>query len=303
MPVAEFPGASAGATTACSVFARRGLWHAGRFPAIRRRGAPAGHRRDPGCGLQPLRAGRQLPALVRGKLSRSRHHKTDWGDAINFDEPDAAPVREFFIANAGYWIDEYHLDGLRLDAVQAIIDDSPDHILAAITRQAQAAGDRQVIVTAENELQQSRMLRRRSRRLRLDGGWNDDFHHACRVAMTGLNDAYYADYHGTPQEIISAIKWGYLYQGQWNNRQKKFRGSRRWGIPAHSFIVFLQNHDQVANSLNGRRMQNYTSPGRYCAMTLALARAGDSVACSWGRSSAVTSRSCTLPIMKRGWPS
>ncbi len=202
----------------------------------------------------------------------SRHHKTDWGGAINFDEPDAGPVREFFTSNAGYWIDEFHLDGLRLDAVQAIIDDSPDHILAAITRQCRkSAGERQVIVTAENELQQSRMLRSPIEDgFGLDGGWNDDFHHACRVAMTGLNDAYYADYQGTPQEIISAVKWGYLFQGQWNNRQKKYRGTPCWGIPAHSFIVFLQNHDQVANSLNGRRMQTYTSPGRYRALTTLL---------------------------------
>jgi maltooligosyltrehalose trehalohydrolase len=203
---------------------------------------------------------------------RSDRHSTEWGDAINFDGTNAEPIREFFAYNAGYWIDEYHLDGLRLDAVQAIIDDSPDHILAALTRQTRkVAGNRQVIITAENELQQSRMLRSPNEGgFGLDGGWNDDFHHAARVAMTGLNDAYYADYQGTPQEIISAIKWGYLYQGQWNARQKKFRGQPTWGIPAHSFVVFLQNHDQVANSLNGRRMQFYTSPGRFRAMTTVL---------------------------------
>jgi maltooligosyltrehalose trehalohydrolase len=202
----------------------------------------------------------------------SDRHTTDWGAAINFDGPDAGPIREFFISNAGYWIDEYHLDGLRLDAVQAIVDDSPDHILAALTRQARkSAGGRQVIITAENELQQSRMLHSPNvGGFGLDGGWNDDFHHAARVAMTGLNDAYYADYQGTPQEVISAIKWGYLFQGQWNARQKKFRGQPTWGIPAHNFIAFLQNHDQVANSLNGRRMQQNTSPGRYRAMTTLL---------------------------------
>ena len=99
---------------------------------------------------------------------------------------------------------------------------------------------------------QSRMLRSPNEGgFGLDAGWNDDFHHAARVAMTGQNDAYYADYDGTPQEIISAVKWGYLYQGQWNAAPKKFRGQPTWGIPAHSFVVFLQNHDQVANSLNG----------------------------------------------------
>jgi maltooligosyltrehalose trehalohydrolase len=154
------------------------------------------------------------------------------------------------VANAGYWIDEFHLDGLRIDAIQAIVDDSPDHILAAITRQVrQAAGGRRTLVVGENERQDARIVRSQA-----DGGygldavWNDDFHHTARVAATGHNEFYYADYRGTPQEILSAVKRGYLYQGQWSGCQQRRRGTPAWDIPAPCFITFLENHDQVANS-------------------------------------------------------
>lgn len=199
----------------------------------------------------------------------SRRHRTDWGDAINFDGPNSDPVREFFIANAGYWIDEFHLDGLRLDAVQAIVDDSSDHILAAITRRVrEVAGKRKTIVTAENEFQQSRLLRSPERGgYGLDAAWNDDFHHSARVALTGRSEYYYGDYQGTPQELISAIRWGYLYQGQWNDRQKKRRGTPAFDLTGEQFVVFLQNHDQIANSGQGLRAHQLGSPGRHRALT------------------------------------
>src|SRR5690606_18563987 len=101
----------------------------------------------------------------------------------------------------------------------------------------------------------------------LNGSWNDDFHHACRVAATGQAEYYYSEYQGSPQELISAAKRGYLYQGQWNARQKKFRGSPTRGLPAKKFITFLQNHDQIANSATGQRLQQLTSPGRFRALT------------------------------------
>ena len=200
------------------------------------------------------------------------HRGTDWGNAINFDGPNCQSVREFFIANAGCWIDEFHLDGLRLDAVQAIVDESADHILAAITRRArEAAGMRRIIVTAENELQQSRILRPAEvGGCGLDAAWNDDFHHAARVALTGHAEYYYADYRGTPQELISALKWGYLYQGQWNRRQQRRRGTPALDLSGPQFVNFLQNHDQVANSGRGERSHELTSPGRHRALTALL---------------------------------
>jgi maltooligosyltrehalose trehalohydrolase len=202
----------------------------------------------------------------------AKRHHTDWGDAINFDDEKSGPVREFFISNAGYWIDEYHIDGLRLDAVHAIIDDSPDHILVAITRHVrEVACGRKTIVVAENEHQQARLIEPLEKGgYGLDAVWNDDFHHAARVAMTGHNEYYYSDYQGTPQELISAAKRGYLYQGQWNARQKKRRGSPAFFLPAERYFNFLQNHDQVANSGRGQRCHLLTSPGRHRALTALL---------------------------------
>jgi maltooligosyltrehalose trehalohydrolase len=194
---------------------------------------------------------------------------TDWGDALNFDGPESGPTREYFISNAGYWIAEFHLDGLRLDATHAICDQSPEHILAALGRQARsAAGGRGILLVAENEPQNTRLIRPlEDGGYGLDANWNDDFHHAARVALTGHAEAYYCDYRGTPQELISAVKWGYLFQGQLCKWQQKLRGTPTLGVPAERFVTYLENHDQVANSARGFRVKELTSPGRYRALT------------------------------------
>ncbi len=199
----------------------------------------------------------------------SHKHKTDWGDAINYDGEQSGPVREMVAANAAYWVREFHLDGLRLDATQTIYDDSQDHILAMLGRAARAAaGVRSIVIFAENETQQVRHVEPPEQGgYGLDGLWNDDFHHACRVAASGHTEFYYGDYTGTPQELISAAKRGYLYQGQWNVRQKAHRGSPTRGLPAAHFVTFLQNHDQVSNSAHGLRSHLITSPGRHRALT------------------------------------
>lgn len=197
----------------------------------------------------------------------TRHH-TEWGEALNFDGAGSAGVREFFIANAEYWIRDFHFDGLRLDATQAIQDDSADHIVAALGRAARAAaGERQIVLIAENEPQDVRLLAGDGRGCALDGLWNDDFHHAARVATTGHCEFYYGDYQGTPQELVSAVKWGFLYQGQWNERKQERRGTSTRGIPPSALVTYLQNHDQVANSARGLRGHALTSPGRWRAMT------------------------------------
>jgi maltooligosyltrehalose trehalohydrolase len=197
--------------------------------------------------------------------------KTEWGDALNFDGPDCEPVREFFIGNAGYWIDEFHLDGLRLDATQAILDDSGDHLLNALTRHTRAvAGARAIVLIAEDESQDTVRVRPPQQGgWGLDAQWNDDFHHAAVVALTGRSEAYYSDYLGSPQELISAIKWGFLFQGQFFSWQKRRRGTPTFNLPAAAFITYLENHDQVSNSARGDRLQMLTSPGRYKAMTAA----------------------------------
>ncbi len=182
-------------------------------------------------------------------------HTTDWGEPINFDDPQSGPVREFYVANAGYWIDEFHLDGLRLDATQNIYDDSADHILAAIARRVrQAARGRRTYLVAENEPQQVRLVKPADRGgYGLDALWNDDFHHTALVALTGHNEAYYIDYLGSPQEFISSLKWGYLYQGQHYQWQGHGRGTPALAVPPSAFVHFLSNHDQVANSAHGLR--------------------------------------------------
>jgi maltooligosyltrehalose trehalohydrolase len=194
---------------------------------------------------------------------------TDWGPAINFDGEHSGPVREFFLANAGYWIDEFHFDGLRLDATQDIYDRSSMHILAAIAQRVrQSAGGRSVLLVAENEPQHTKLVRPPAQGgYGLDALWNDDFHHSAMVALTGHNEAYYIDYYGTPQEFISALKWGYLYQGQWYKWQGQRRGTPAFGLKPAAFVTFIQNHDQIANSSNGLRCHQLTSPGRYRAMT------------------------------------
>ena len=199
-------------------------------------------------------------------------YENEWGDAINFDGPDSGRVRELFIANAGYWIDEFHLDGLRLDATQQVFDASPEHVLTAVGRCArEAAGERPIIIVAENEPQDTALVRPVAEGgYGLDGLWNDDFHHAAMVALTGRHEAYYSDTTGVPQEFISAAKYGYLFQGQRYDWQRKPRGTPTWGLPPFAFVAFLQNHDQVANSAHGQRGHRLTSPGRWRAMTALL---------------------------------
>lgn len=196
----------------------------------------------------------------------------EWGEALNFDSPHSGPVREFFIANAGYWIDEFHLDGLRLDATQQIFDNSDEHILSAIARRVrEAAHGRSTYVVAENEEQHTRLVRRREEGgYGLDALWNDDFHHSAIVAVTGHSEAYYSDHRGSPQELISAVKRGYLFQGQWYSWQKKRRGSTTDGLHPANFVTFIQNHDQIANSLRGYRLHQLANPARLRAMTALL---------------------------------
>lgn len=199
----------------------------------------------------------------------SSAHASEWGEALDFDGPESGPVREFFVANAGYWIDEFHLDGLRLDATQAIHDTSAEHVLAAIARRARrAAGRRRVLLHAENEPQDVRLLRPPAEGgFDIDALWNDDFHHAARVAVTGHREGYYTDYRGTPQELVSAVKRGFLYQGQRYVWQGKRRGTPTVGFAPHRFVAYLQNHDQVANSGRGERLHRLTTPGRFRAIT------------------------------------
>src|SRR5258705_4656403 len=162
------------------------------------------------------------------KAYYSSVHWNEWGDSLNFDGPDAQPVRDYFASNAAYWIDEFRLDGLRLDAVQTIHDRSRRHIIAEIgCRARSAARGRPIVLVAESETQTVRLLNAaRAGGDGLDALWNDDFHHSAIVAITGKREADFSDHHGTPQELISAAKRGYLFQGQRYAWQMQRRGTR-----------------------------------------------------------------------------
>jgi maltooligosyltrehalose trehalohydrolase len=193
-------------------------------------------------------------------------YENDWGQPINFEGP--RPVRDFFIENAGYWVEEFHFDGLRLDATQDIQDASPVHVIADIVERARAAGGgRQVYIVAENEPQETAIVRaRRDGGYGADALWNDDYHHTAVAALTGRREAYYRDYKGSPQELISCTKYGYLYQGQWYSWQNKSRGTSALDLPGFAFVSYVENHDQVANSAFGRRLHQLVCPGRLRAI-------------------------------------
>ena len=194
----------------------------------------------------------------------------DWGQQVNFDDPHSAPTREFFLANVRHWIEEYHFDGFRFDATQAIFDNSPSHILREMSETARAAGKgRAIYLVNENEPQHTNLVRPPSvdEGIGMDALWNDDFHHSARVALTGRRDAYFTDYAGRPQELLSAIKHGYLYQGQIYKWQSKRRGTPGLDLPPTAFVNYLQNHDQIANYAHGERLHRHTSPAQLRAMT------------------------------------
>jgi maltooligosyltrehalose trehalohydrolase len=201
-----------------------------------------------------------------------RERENEWGNVLNFNGRNSRPVREFFITNGRYWIDEFHFDGFRFDALHAIRDRSSEYIIGAIGRAArQAAGSRSIILIAENDLQEAKMVRPHSEGGDdLDGMWNDDFHHSAVVALTDRDEAYFGDYRGTPQEFISAAKYGFLYQGQALSWRKALRGTPTFGFAPEVFVCFIENHDQIANTGPGKRLRFQTSPARYRAMTALL---------------------------------
>jgi len=193
-------------------------------------------------------------------------HKTPWGNAINFDGPDSRTVRDFFIHNALYWLAEYQFDGLRLDAVHAIIDDSTPHILTELADAVRSSvePDRHVHLILENDLNQSHYLRR-TERCQIQGynaQWNDDIHHALHVLITGERDGYYLDYSQHPLDQLGrCLIEGFAYQGEPSLfRNGQARGERTTGLPPGAFVSFLQNHDQIGNRAFGERITTIADP-------------------------------------------
>jgi maltooligosyltrehalose trehalohydrolase len=193
-------------------------------------------------------------------------HTTPWGNGINFDGPESPVVREFFIQNALYWVNEYHFDGLRLDAVHAITDDSEPHILAELaeTVRRSVAPDRNVHLILENDANHSGYLRRgpRCQPLQYTAQWNDDIHHAAHVLVTGERDGYYCDYAERPLDQLGrCLVQGFAYQGEFSQlRNGQARGESTEGLPLTAFVSFLQNHDQIGNRAFGERITRIADP-------------------------------------------
>jgi maltooligosyltrehalose trehalohydrolase len=185
------------------------------------------------------------------------HHKTPWGDAVNYDATGCEHVRRYVVENALYWIREYHLDGLRLDAVQTIKDDSPKHILAEIQEHVQTLArelGRTVNVIAETDENDARYTRAaRDGGYGLDAVWSDDFHHAVHACFTGEQQGYYQGF-GRPEQIVRALREGYVFQGEHDPFWNAPRGTTAADVPLPANVISLQNHDQVGNRAQGERL-------------------------------------------------
>jgi maltooligosyltrehalose trehalohydrolase len=187
---------------------------------------------------------------------------TPWGTAINYDGPDSDEVRRFFIENALWWVTEFRVDALRLDAVHGIFDFSALHILQELASAVHEQADRlnrRIYVIAESDLNDVRLLR--SPELGgygLDAQWNDDFHHALHTLLTGERTGYYKDF-GRLQDLAKAFAEGFVYSGAYAPARRRRHGNSSKDMAAHRFVVFAQNHDQVGNRLKGDRLNSSVS--------------------------------------------
>ena len=192
-------------------------------------------------------------------------HQTPWGDAVNFDGPGAEAVRAFVLDNARLWLRDHHCDGLRLDAVHAIVDESPVHILRELRDAVRDLSDelgRRLFVTAESDANDPRIVTPVEEGGHgLDAVWSDDWHHAVHVALTGETDGYYRDY-TDPGALPKALQQAWVLDGSWSRHRGGPHGASPDGLPPERFIVCAQNHDQVGNRAIGERSSALLGPGR-----------------------------------------
>lgn len=204
----------------------------------------------------------------------SSRHRTPWGPAINLDGGDARAVRDFFIENALHWLGEYHLDGLRLDATHALVDESTPHFLAELAAKVRALPGRRRLLIAEDHRNLAALVRPAEEGgFGLDAVWSDDYHHQVRRVLTGQDDGYFADFTDSTRELAAIIREGWLFTGQRSVFFGGPRGTDPAGIPPHRFVHFIQNHDQVGNRPAGDRLHATISPAadRAAASLLLLA--------------------------------
>lgn len=273
MPVADFPGQRNWGYDGVSLFAPSRAYGG---PTALRRLVDAAHQRGLAVILDVVYNhlgpdGNYLRQFSKAYFTH--RHTTPWGDALNFDGPESRPVRDFFIANALYWAYEYHIDGLRLDATHAIIDDSPTHILAELAARLHSSlpADRAFVLIAENEHNDPQLLRVPSAGgYGLDAVWADDFHHQLRVGLAGDRDGYYADYSGQIRDLVATLRQGWFYTGQYSTFLRRSRGAPAPDIAPPHFIYCIQNHDQVGNRALGDRLNHTVELSGYRAATVLL---------------------------------
>jgi maltooligosyltrehalose trehalohydrolase len=265
MPVAEFPGARNWGYDGVDLFAPSRNY--GGVDALKRL-VDAAHARGVGVILDVVYNhfgpdGNYLLQYAPEYLTD--RHMTPWGDAVNFDGPHSEMVRRFVIDNALYWLTEYHIDGLRIDATFAIIDESPRHILAELAAAVRASvGTRKVVLIAETYENDERYLRTiNDGGLGMDAVWTDDFHHVVHTIVSHDRSGHYVDYDGTLQELARTIHRGWLFEGQQSPHFRAPRGTRTDGLAAAQFVYALQNHDQVGNHAFGRRFSHLVGAGAH----------------------------------------
>jgi len=270
MPVAEFPGARNWGYDGVHPYAPH---HAYGGPAGLRALVDAAHQQGLAVILDVVynHLGPEGNYLADFGPYFTDCYRTPWGPALNFDGPDSDEVRRYVVDNACYWISEYHVDGLRLDAVHAIFDFGARHILEELASAARAAGaaqQRRVIVIAESALNDPRVVRAPARGgWGMDGQWNDDFHHAVHVALTGERDGYYADYDGAAA-VAKALQDRFVLDGSYSPFRRRHHGAPAGDVPEDRFVVAVQTHDQVGNRARGERLSALVS---FPALKLAAA--------------------------------
>lgn len=193
-----------------------------------------------------------------------RHH-TPWGEGFNLDGKERAAVRDFFLSNPQYWMDEYHIDGFRFDATHEIKDDSPFHILKELAAVVHAQGGYAIAEDARNEA-----LVLEVDGYGFDGVWADDIHHTLRVNQTGENFSYFGDFGGTIQEVAETLRRGWFYSGQVAKNYGGPRGTDGSHLPPASFVCCISNHDQTGNRAFGERINQLVAPSSYRALSVLL---------------------------------
>jgi maltooligosyltrehalose trehalohydrolase len=190
-------------------------------------------------------------------------YRTPWGEAINFDAAESDAVRGYFIQNALQWVQDFHVDALRLDAAHAITDTSAHPFLAELAEHVHAAGERlgrHVYLIAESDLNDPRLVDLPERNgMGLDAQWSDDLHHALHTLLTGEQIGYYADF-GTIDHLVRALRDGYAYAGDYSSVRLRSHGAPARAIPSWRFVVSSQNHDQIGNRMLGERLSQLVAP-------------------------------------------